>query len=370
MRFDRTKGMDAARAHLRYIQRDGVPREGAPGALYSADSDRADGKAFLERQDGDRHQFRFIVSPEDGEHYDDLKSLTRRLMIEVEKDLGTKLDWVAVDHFNTGHPHTHIIVRGKTDDGRDLLIARDYISHGLRERAAELVSLDLSPRTDIEIKSRLRREVEQERLTALDHRFMKKIDAGRVVAVASHDPFWQTLRAGRLQTLGRLGLAEEIQPGQWRLADGLDDTLRRMGGRGDIIRTLQRAMTERGVARTHSDYAIFDPAQGRAVTGRVIERGLSDELNDRHYLVVDGTDGRSYYVEIGQGEATDLIPTGAVVWIAPGPIEARDVDRTVADIAAAHGGAIRSTSICATIRAPPKPSPRLTSAASKPCVAS
>lgn len=338
MRLDRAKAMDAARAHLRYIQRDGVTREGAPGELYDANSDHADGKAFVERQDGDRHQFRFIVSPEDGEQYDDLKSLTRRFMAGVEKDLATRLDWVAVDHFNTGHPHTHIILRGKTDDGRDLIIARDYISHGLRERAAELVSLDLGPRTDIEIAAKLSRDMNQERLTALDRRLVKEMDAGRIVTAASHDPLWQTLRAGRLQTLGRLGLAEEIQPGQWRLADGFEDTLRRMGERGDIIRTLQRAMTERGAPRALSDYAIFEPAQGRPVTGRVIERGLSDELNNRHYLVIDATDGRSHYVEIGQGETTGLIPTGAVVRIAPRPTEARAVDRTVAEIAAAHGG--------------------------------
>src|SRR3546814_10121914 len=88
---------------------------------------------------GDRHQFRFIVSAEDGMEYDDLKPRARRLMQRVEDDLGTKLDWVAVDHYNTGHPHTHIIVRGKDERGVDLVIARDYISHGLRERASELV---------------------------------------------------------------------------------------------------------------------------------------------------------------------------------------------------------------------------------------
>ncbi|WP_407036221.1 relaxase/mobilization nuclease domain-containing protein [Facivitalis istanbulensis] len=119
-KFNKTNSMGAARAHLRYIQRDGVTREGEPGRLYSDEQDGADGKAFLERCDGDRHQFRFIVSPEDGQHYDDLKSLTRRLMTQMEEDLGTKLDWVAVDHFNTGHPHTHIVVRGKDERGRDL----------------------------------------------------------------------------------------------------------------------------------------------------------------------------------------------------------------------------------------------------------
>jgi hypothetical protein len=100
------KRTDAAAAHLRYLQRDGTTREGEPGTLYSTDLDNADGKAFLERSTGDRHQFRFIVAAEDGAEYEDLKPMIRRLMAQAEKDLGTKLDWVAVDHFNTGHQHT------------------------------------------------------------------------------------------------------------------------------------------------------------------------------------------------------------------------------------------------------------------------
>ncbi|MBB4633903.1 hypothetical protein [Sphingosinicella soli] len=128
------KGLGGARAHLGYIQRDGVTRAGEPGALYSEGRDAVDGKAFLERAGGDRHQFRFIVSAEDADQYPDLKPFVRRLMRQMEQDLGTRLDWVAVDHFNTGHPHTHVILRGRDDRGADLVIARDYISHGLRAR--------------------------------------------------------------------------------------------------------------------------------------------------------------------------------------------------------------------------------------------
>jgi type IV secretory pathway VirD2 relaxase len=334
------KGLAAARAHLRYVQRDGVTREGEPGQLYSADQDRADGKAFIERAEGDRHQFRFIVSAEDGAEYDDLKPLTRRLMAQMEQDLGTKLDWAAVDHHNTGHPHTHILVRGKTDQNRDLVIARDYITSGLRERAAELVALDLGPRTDLEIENRLRREIDQERLTSLDRRLIRDMDADRLVTAVDRDPFYQALRAGRLQTLGRLGLADEVALGRWRLADGFDETLTRMGERGDIIRTLQREFAERGLARGPGDYVIHDPTapDARPVVGRVMARGLADELADRHYLIVDGVDGRSHYVDIGRGEATEVIPAGAVVRIEPRPTEARPVDRTVAEIAAANGG--------------------------------
>lgn len=338
VRLDRVKGIAAARAHLRYIQRDGVTREGLPGELYSADRDRTDGKGFLERQTGDRHQFRFIVSAEDGQNYDDLKDLTRRMMTQMEQDLGTKLDWVAVDHFNTGHPHTHIVVRGKDERGRDLVIGRDYITVGLRERVAELVSLDLGPRTDLEISDRLQHEILQERLTSIDRRLLKDMDGARIVEVVDRDAFQQSLRAGRLQKLRDMGFAEELKPGCWQLAEGMDDTLRRMGERGDIIRTMQRAFTEHGLERAGTDYVIADSATMQPIVGRIVERGLSDELNDRHYLVVDGTDGRSHYVDIGKGDATASIPVGGIVQIDPKFTAARGVDRTVADIAAANGG--------------------------------
>ncbi|MCF3947833.1 relaxase/mobilization nuclease RlxS [Acidiphilium iwatense] len=333
-------GVKAALAHLRYIQRDGVTREGEPGRLYDAQQDRADGKAFIARADGDRHQFRFIVSAEDGDEYEDLKPLTRRLMAQMEEDLGTKLDWVAVDHYNTGHPHTHIIVRGKDDTGRDLIIAREYIAQGLRERMAELISLDLGPRTDLEIENRLRREVEQEHLTSIDRGLLRGADDDGMVRATGRDAFEQSLRAGRLQKLRHLGMAAETAPGQWQLAEGVEDALRRMGERGDIIKAMHRDLIEKGVARAASDYIIYDPSdpETRPIIGRLVRRGLADEIDDRHYLIVDAVDGRTHYVEIGKGEATDPTPEGGIITVTPKRAEPRAVDRTIAEIAAANGG--------------------------------
>jgi type IV secretory pathway VirD2 relaxase len=334
------KGLSAATAHLRYIQRDGVTREGDPGRLYSQTLDEADGKAFLERSTSDRHQFRFIVSAEDGAEYPDLKPFIRRLMTQVEADLGTKLDWVAVDHFNTGHPHTHIMLRGKDDRGENLIIAREYISHGLRARATELVTLDLGPRTDLEIEARLRHDISEERLTAIDRRLVREMDADRIVVAGARDPFQQSLCAGRLQKLGEMGLAEPMGAGRWQLADELEDTLRRIGERGDIIRTMQRDITARKLDRSGVEPGIFDPDGGNAapLTGRVVARGLVDELHDRHYLLVDGTDGRIHHVDIGRGETVEPTPEGAIVRIVPRSTGIRDADRTVADVAAANGG--------------------------------
>jgi len=335
------RGLKGARVHLRYLQRDGVTRDGLPGDLYDAKLDRADGAAFLERSEGDRHQFRFIVSAEDAIEYQDLKDFTRRLMRQMGDDLGTSFDWVAVDHYNTGYPHTHVVLRGKDERGADLIIAREYLSHGMRERAAEIVSLDLGPRTDRQIEARLRAEVEQERFTSLDRGLLREADQGIVRSgTAAGDAFRQTLRAGRLQKLKRLGLAEETAPGRWKLADDLEPVLRHMGERGDIIKTMHRDMAREGVIRGAVDLAIYDPAGPNAgrLVGRVVARGLSDELNDRHYLILDGVDGRAHYVDIGRADEAEPLPGGAIVSVEPRPTEPRPADRTVAEIAAAHGG--------------------------------
>ena len=99
------------------------------------------GGAFLDRSEKDPHQFRFIVSAEDSARLADLKPFVRDLLSQMERDLDTKLDWVAVDHFNTGHPHTHIVIRGRDENSGDLVMARDYIAHGVRARAQALLDL-------------------------------------------------------------------------------------------------------------------------------------------------------------------------------------------------------------------------------------
>lgn len=331
-------GLPAARVHLRYLEREGVTRDGGPGELYSANEDAADRGAFLERSTGDARQFRFIVSAEDGDQYSDLKPFIRRLMLQMEEDLGTKLDWVAVDHYDTGHPHTHIVLRGVNDRGENLLIGREYVSHGIRQRAIDLVNIDLGPRTTLEIEERLRHDIGAERLTAIDRRMVRDMDEWRIVTTAIADPFQQSLRVGRLRKLAEMGLAEELAAGHWRLAEDLAGTLRRIGERGDIIRTMQREMA--AMNRMGGEQRIFDAVDrdAPAIVGRVLKRGLYDELDDRHYLLVDGIDGASHYVDIGRGANVEALPEGAVVRVTPALGQVRAVDRTVAEIAAANVG--------------------------------
>jgi hypothetical protein len=143
---------------------------------------------------------------------------------------------------------------------------------------------------------------------------------------------------GRLRTLEWLGLARETVPGVWQLAADLESTLRRLGERGDIIKTTHRELARQGLAHSSSDYLIYDPTDARAgrFAGRIVARGLTDEISDRHYLVLDGVDGRAHYVEIG---SVDEIPVAeSIVSVAPRQVAVRAADRTVAEIANVNGG--------------------------------
>jgi type IV secretory pathway VirD2 relaxase len=140
-----------------------------------ADRDFADERAFAERCRDDRHHFRFIVSPDDAAEMTDLRAFARDLVADMERDLGTKLDWIGVDHYNTDNPHLHILVRGNADDDRDLAISRDYISRGIRARAQDRATVKLGPKPD-EIRSVLEREVEADRWTQLDAVLRREAD--------------------------------------------------------------------------------------------------------------------------------------------------------------------------------------------------
>ncbi len=307
--------LGAARAHLRYIQRDGVTPEGKPGRLYDAHSDNADGAGFLDQAEGDRHQFRFIVSAEDATEMADLKPLVRDLMRKMEEDLGTRLDWIAVDHFNTGHPHTHIVVRGKDDRGEDLIIARDYMSHGIRERARELVTLELGPEIEGDFAHKLDQEIEADRFTRLDRALLREVHEGFLVvsALPPSDPETHAAYMGRLRKLERLGLANERRTGVWEVSEEAEVKLRQLGGRDDITKTMHRVLREAGIDRPAGGFAIFDAANSHSrIVGRVVGLGLSDELREKHYLVVDGIDGRVHYTDVGY-ISPELVPEKGMI---------------------------------------------------------
>lgn len=305
------------RAHLNYLRREGVTRDGERARMFGPEADDADVKAFTERCEDDRHHFRFIVSPEDAAHMHDLKGFARELMRQAERDLATRLDWIGVDHWNTDNPHIHIILRGRADDGKDLVIARDYISEGMRARAQDLVTQELGPRSDLYIRRSVDSQVEAERWTRLDRQLVR--DAGRhgmidVAPIPGQQPDeYLPQKIGRLRKLESLGLARQLAPGQWAIVDEAEATLRALGERGDIVKRMHRALTEAGIERGASSYVLAGETLRDPIIGRLLDRGLDDELKGTAYAVIDGTDGRTHHIKLPNLEAAGDGPTGSIV---------------------------------------------------------
>src|SRR5690348_7124823 len=86
-------------AHARYLAREGAQREHEKGVGFDAAHADIDMVARVKEWEkaGDQRMWRVIVSPEDADRMD-LKEHVRELVREMEADLGTRLEWVAIDH--------------------------------------------------------------------------------------------------------------------------------------------------------------------------------------------------------------------------------------------------------------------------------
>jgi type IV secretory pathway VirD2 relaxase len=335
----------AVDAHLRYLERDGVTKDGEKGQVYSAERDVEDGRGFLDRGREDRHQFRFIVSAEDGVELSDPRETTRDLMKQMEADLGTKLDWIAVDHHNTGHPHTHIIVRGITDDGKTLNIAGDYIAYGIRQRASEIVTLELGRQTELEVAKQLEREVDADRFTGLDRMLIAEQQGREFTNLRPDQDMRDTFRQNRAllieraRKLERMGLATEIETGKWIVLPKAEPVLRELGERGDIIKTMHRALEREGLAddRHPARYVLHRENATERIVGRVLDKGLGgDEMGERVRLVIDGVDGRVHHIEMDAARAEE-VGRGMIVAAGSAPPGPRAADRNIMEVAGQEG---------------------------------
>jgi type IV secretory pathway VirD2 relaxase len=345
------RGVKAARLHLAYIERDGVERDGSEGRLYGP-GEVVDRASVADVIPGERHQFRFIVSPEDDV---DLTTFTRALMARVEDDLGVRLRWGAVNHYNTDNPHAHLVVRGIDQAGREVWIDRAYITERMRWQAQHLLTEELGPRPQHEIERQLDREIGQERLTSLDRKLAVVVapdgttDVARLAANRSDAE--RNRLVGRLQKLETLQLATRTRAGTWTLSPEWQAALRELGERGDIIKRIHRAMSGDG---DPARYEVVDASVDRApLEGVVRRKGLHDELRGDAYAVVETPRGKAAYVRLDAVTA-DALVEGSVVRIT---VEAqrwsKPIDRVLERVARESGGVYEASAHLQALRRRP-----------------
>src|SRR5881398_1125900 len=189
-------------AHGTYLAREGAQREGGKGRGFSAEREGIDLTATLRgwQRAGDARLWKFIVSPEHADRLD-LKAHTRALVSHMERDLGTRLEWVAIDHHNTDNPHVHLLVRGRDASGQALQIHPDYLKDGIRRRSQDLATQVLGYRSEREIVQSRGRTAERIQFTDLDRALIRHGGTRRLVTIDGPPPKSAAAGAFRQQEL-------------------------------------------------------------------------------------------------------------------------------------------------------------------------
>lgn len=288
------------KAHGRYLEREGAQIEGARGKGFNKDDEEVNLSKTLDiwQKEGDPYFFKIIVSPQEAERLD-LKDHVRKLVNRMQKDLGTTLQWAAIDHYNTDNPHTHVIIRAKDNNGNILTMDRQYIKQGIRHRSQEEATQKLGMRLEDDVLRRREQIIRKKRLTEIDRDILRMMDDNRRITFEGRLPnnHFQTEKrlqvVGRLQFLESMGFAQKKGVLTWEVSEHLEDGLRAYQLTQDIMKRSSRLMS--GASEPDLPLVHSPLKEGDQLVGRVIGMGLHNELHDKRFLLIEGIDGKVHY---------------------------------------------------------------------------
>ncbi len=288
-------------AHGDYLQREHAQTPGERGLGLNAERDDIDLKELLRawQKANDPLLFKIIVSPENG-YKMDLHQHAKDLMQQMQIDLDTKLEWAAIDHHNTDYPHLHIVVRGLDEKGKELRIESGYLKQGIRERSQVLASRELGFQRNQDLVQQRQQQVERDQVTKIDYSLRHRANDEGVISfkqkVADNAMAreWRLQEIARLKYLATMDLAKQLEPRVWQLSPQLENTLHQLKFEDSIV----EARARHGIEVTYrEELKTTQIDEDSPLTGKVVGMGLENELYDKRYLIVEGTDGKAHYLQ-------------------------------------------------------------------------
>jgi hypothetical protein len=338
-------GQSAAslQSHFRYLLREGVARDTDRSerdrATFYGQDDRPELREFLEQAAGDYSHIRLVISIDQGACLADLRPVIRELMGHMKRDMQMPIEWLAVDHYNTAYPHSHVVLRSRNALGGHQFIHPAYLKITMRERARAIVTREIGPAEP----NSLVKAVE-----IASYHGPSAID--RVIDRNLKDGIWtlsdfnssnleeRSLVIDRMKTLQRLGLAEGLQPQAFRVDASCFETLRRLEQRGRLFEMLSRELKEVGVEKLPSALSLFrDSSDQKPILGRILAGKQLGTAAD--FLAVETIDGRVNHVPIGGGEHDVPLTKGMIVKVTPQALaDEQAIDRTITAVASRNHG--------------------------------
>ena len=344
------KSVARLRAHLRYLNRSGTGLGVERPEFFNKDSvlERGELSKRAAEWANDPHHFRFIISPEKGNELE-LKEYVKHVVQTIEDDVKTKLEWYGTCHYNTDNPHAHIVIRGVDENGKPLLLSRDYLSHGIRHVAEQEATVRLGSKNVGEFQRGIEKSLTELRFTFIDRELKRQQDDSieqvfRLSPLRGDSREWEKI--GRNQKITRLsflqskGLAREIDVGTWKLHGDLENTLKELHFRSQILKKISPLLEglEAGKQELviHRESAPL-PAKFRGI---VLAKDLSDEMTEKSFLLLSGDDGRTHYLPLGKfSEPAGFgCKPGQIVLVEPAKTRSQKAEEVMIKFQAGQGG--------------------------------
>lgn len=292
--------------HGRYLARQGAQMEDKPGLGFdSKEEDLNISKTLRSWQtDEDPRLWKIIISPEMA-HKLDLKEHVRAVMVDVEKDLGAKLEWLAIDHYNTDNPHVHIVIRGVDKDGKELRINQEYFTQGFRQRSIQEATQALGLRLEKDVLLKMEENIKSLHITEMDREIQRRLTTDNFINLTanSHTPFMyekELKLKGRMIFLEEMGLAKRDLSVSWHVDSGFCDYLKHLQTQQDIVKTKNKHI--KNILNPTLPVVVNKLENiGDALIGRVVGMGLSDSKGEPRYMLIEGIDNKIHYVLASEG---------------------------------------------------------------------
>ena len=230
-----------------------------------------------------RH-YKFIISPDSKDV--PLEQFTTAYMHRMQSEMGMKLNWIAAIHNDTGHPHVHILVNGKTADGLEpkKMFRKDFIRHRCRAIASEITTNMIGPRTAEQKAAYREASTRALRWTFFDQHIQEIVQNGIVV------PGNDFMRR-RLDFLKTKGLAQ-YKDGRYILDKKWDEILVNTGRYNSFLEAREELKW--------TDKANLELFSGKGkIQGKVTKLYcMNEEYQHNNGLLVEDGKGQAWFVPL------------------------------------------------------------------------
>jgi hypothetical protein len=277
---------DRREGYVSYMGQEGKGEDGRSPELFTAEGkDRED--ALKTEYAQEERIYKIILSPENGGQLD-MKEFTRGFMKNLENSEGREFKWAAAVHYDTEHPHAHILIRGVDESGRDVSFSKDTVKYGMRGEASRLATMELGCRTPLEMQEQKEKDLRAERFTQYDKKI--KEQCGEKNTASPQDRDLKT----RLEYLSSIGLAEKNRDGSFTMDKRFDSKLKQLQRENDILKTVYG----KDAKVNDRDFSMY--RRGWTVDGVIIRKGIENEVTEKPYALIQNAAGKKYYVSDSQ----------------------------------------------------------------------